>query len=115
MGSPQDWKVKCTQNEELARKEAVQQCLGLMQMQAEIYKKRLQAGGSVAYDVLLSDYRASLEQQIAAIGRVMGICDAAITDPAVLAFLAAMMRYLHDKPDKDMGITRMHDTHSQKQ
>merc|ERR1712014_383202 len=86
-----------------------------MQMQAEIYRKRQQVGGSIAYDVLLSDYRTSLEQQIAAIGRVMGICAAAASDPAILAFLAAMMRYLHDKPDKDMGITRMHDTHSQKQ
>jgi len=109
-----EYKGKCLASDPMQRTEAVTQCAALMQMQASIYAKREGAGKRVDFDVSLTDFFADPETQIAGIGRAIGICEAALTNRPLIAFLKAMTVYLHDKPDKDMGITRMHDTHSTK-
>lgn len=109
------WRAACLKGGIVGQGETVRQCHRLMQMQAGIYNERLAAKKTIAYDVLLSDYNRSPSEQIANIGSAMGICQAAIRNAALLKFVMQMAKLLHDKPDKDIGITRMHDTHKQEQ
>merc|ERR1711860_219710 len=86
-----------------------------MLMQANIYLGRRQQGKSIAYDVLLSDYQTSAAVQVREIGKAMGICQEAYEDPALVEFVVSIGTFLHDKPSQDMGITQMHDVHTEKE
>jgi len=110
----EEYHKQCKQSDALMKKEAVVQCHMLMEMQRDIYTARGSSGKEIALDVLLTDYYAKPEATVVSIGRAMGICEAALQNSPLVGVLLAMMKYLHDKPDRDMGITRMHDTHSAK-
>merc|ERR1711920_857968 len=44
-----------------------------------------------------------------------GICREAYEDPALIQFVVSTGTLLHDRPGQDMGITQMHDVHTDKQ
>lgn len=106
---------QCYYNISVQAQEAQHQCKDLMTMQADIYHIRRAYGGSIAYDVLLSDYQTSPALQVREIAKAIGICREAYEDPALVAMVVAVGTALHDKPDKDMGITQMHDVHTDRQ
>jgi len=106
------FQAKCFRDKELERQETVQQCHELMEMQADIYDKRYASGRGVAYDMLMGDFTKDPMMQVQNIGRAMGICDAATGNAGLQKLMLAMSKELHDHPDHDAGITRMHDVHS---
>merc|ERR1712190_24150 len=103
---------KCREEYDVQALEAQNQCKDLMRMQANIYHQRRYKGGQVNYDVLMSDYQTTPEIQVREIARGMGICREAYEDRALVKFVVAMGTELHDHPDRDMGITQMHDMHT---
>merc|ERR1712039_173669 len=83
-----------------------------MKMQAKIYFDRGAAEKTIAYDVLMEDYKADPAKEVRAVGRGMGICEEAVKNDELVAFVVGMGKQLRAAPDKDMGITQMHDVHT---
>lgn len=110
-----EYKEECLRNHTMEALESQYQCKDLMLMQANIYLGRRQQGKAIAYDVLLSDYQTSAAAQVRNIGKAMGVCQEATEDPALVELIVAMGTYLHDSPAQDMGITQMHDVHTDTQ
>lgn len=109
------YKKRCLSDPGMESQEAIKQCRGLMEMQAAIYLERRKLGKPVAYDMLMEDYARDPARQVRAIGRAIGICDAALNNDDLMHFFRAMASYLKTHPDQDMGITLMHDVHTAEQ
>merc|ERR1712176_843989 len=109
------FKAKCKAEPELESKETVRQCKTIMEMQAEIYYEREAAGHDIAHDVLMESYTKAPRKEVRAIAKAMGICDAAVEDEALVEFVVQMGKELKSHPDRDMGITQMHDVHTKEQ
>jgi len=109
------FKAKCKADPELEAKETTKQCRMLMTAQADIYYARQASNGQVAYDMLMLDYQKDPSTEVKNIALAMGICEEAATDKGLVEFVVAMGRELKAHPDKDMGITQMHDVHTKEQ
>lgn len=110
-----EYQKECLRNDTVQAWEAQNQCKDLMLMQANIYHERRIKGGTIAYDVLLSDYQHAAALQVRTVAEAMGICPEAYRDPALVEFVVSAGTFLHDKPGQDMGITQMHDVHTDAQ
>lgn len=109
------YKKRCKEDPEIEKPEAVRQCHELMLMQASIYQLRWAQGKAVAHDVLMEDYVRDPATEVRAVARGMGICEAAAEDEELVRFVVAMGQELHRNPSKDMGLTQMHDVHTDRQ
>jgi len=109
------YKKKCKESPELERPETMKQCKALMKMQADIYFEREVMGKTIAFDMLTEDYENDPHGNVQNIAKAMGICDEAASDSALVAFIVAMGVELKKHPDHDMGITQMHDVHTEEQ
>ena len=86
---------KCMAGDE--KLESKSQCQLLMGMQADVYARREAAGKAIQYDVPLEGWQENPAHQIKEVGRAIGICEAAIDNKHLLAFLHRMGLYLGSK------------------
>jgi len=118
---PVDWDAikayakKCKETPEIEKQEAIDQCRGLMKMQADIYFARQQAGKSVAFDQLMEEYESDPATQVREIALAIGICREAATHEDLVKFIVQMGKELKEHPDQSMDITQMHDVHTPEQ
>ena len=88
-------RAKCNAGDD--KMESKSQCQLLMGMQADVYARREAAGKAIQYDVPLEGWQENPAHQIKEVGRAIGICEAAIDNKHLLAFLHRMGLYLGSK------------------
>jgi len=120
-GGAVDWDAvkayakKCKETPDIERQETIEQCRGLMKMQAQIYFAREEAGMEIQHDMLMEDYTRDPKTQVQEIALAMGICREAATNKALVKFVVKMGHELKAHPDQSMDITQMHDVHTPEQ
>lgn len=105
------YKKKCKTDPEMEKAESAKQCHILMRQQAAVYAAREGAGGAIAHDMSLERYNADPNAEVEAIAKAMGICSDAASDPELVKFVVQMGAELKAHPDRNIGLTQMHDVH----